>query len=188
MNDYFTLEHNFGDLIRQERIEQDMKLKALARKVDATEQAVSQWERGLRKLNIDIASSLAGALGYSVNELLKKYGHYDDIIPAWFNGDMDAWRTFKQSPPPDVKEKEQSREEILIAFIEKKDYSFERGRGRGVKVKFPDGYEMEIRADALENIAEKSTEYIDLLLTQLRHDDMVNKSRTRMARDYSPKR
>jgi transcriptional regulator with XRE-family HTH domain len=93
----FDFDYEFGGLVREERKEQGTTMKELAAELGVTEMAVSSWERGKNRTTYNNAVKLAAALGYTVPALLDKYGHYDDYIPAHFNGDVNAWEAFKKA-------------------------------------------------------------------------------------------
>jgi transcriptional regulator with XRE-family HTH domain len=165
---YFSLDYDFGSLIREERELQGIQLKELASKIRLSEQALSQYERGMRKIKYESASMLAEVLGYTIIELLDKYDHSDDIIPEWFWGQENDWEVLLS---PSRKPKAvASKENPLAVLAEKMGYFIKMQDSGNYSVKFPDGYKLEIKSADLEAVTEKSADYINMLFTQLRHD------------------
>lgn len=60
--------------IRELRQKQGLTMKELAEKVGVTEQAISQYERNIRKPNFDMLNKIASALNVSVKDLI--------VVPA----------------------------------------------------------------------------------------------------------
>lgn len=61
---------NPGERIRSIRKEKGMTLKDLAQKTNMSEQAISQYERGTRKINVNTLSILAEALNVPIGRIL----------------------------------------------------------------------------------------------------------------------
>ena len=58
--------------IRELRKKRGMTLKALADKVGVTLQCISNYEQGIRGIDLETASKIANALGCKVDALIKK--------------------------------------------------------------------------------------------------------------------
>lgn len=58
--------------IRELRKKRGMTLKALADKVGVTLQCISNYEQGIRGVDLETASKIATALGCKVDALIKK--------------------------------------------------------------------------------------------------------------------
>jgi len=163
MKDYFDFERDFGELIRKEREEAGMPLKTLADVIGVSEMALSRYERGKRELPLDTAEILSNEFGYSVPELLAKYGHYDDYIPAWFNGDVGKWEAYKK-----LLAEEDQKGDRFIKYLTASGYTITNNKDGFFTVVFPDGKKANATAEELLNIAEKANEHINELLAQLR--------------------
>ena len=79
-----------GELIRKYRKKKQLTMKQLGEKIDVSEQAISQYERGLRNVNLETLIKIAEALekaGYEVDrkvifikESVKEVGAYKAIL------------------------------------------------------------------------------------------------------------
>lgn len=63
---------NTGELIRKYRKEKKMTMKELGENVGVSEQAISQYERGLRKISLETLIKISNVLNVSVNTLTEK--------------------------------------------------------------------------------------------------------------------
>lgn len=63
---------NTGELIRKYRKEKNLTMKKLGELVGVSEQAISQYERGLRNANLEMLIKLSNALDIDVNNLLEE--------------------------------------------------------------------------------------------------------------------
>lgn len=63
---------NTGELIRKYRKAKKMTMKELGKIVGVSEQAISQYERGLRNVNLETLIKISNALNVSVNTLSEK--------------------------------------------------------------------------------------------------------------------
>lgn len=70
----------FGAFIAEMRKEKNMTQADLAIKLQVTNKAVSRWERGIGFPDINTLEPLAGALGISVQELMKSEKEYGESI------------------------------------------------------------------------------------------------------------
>lgn len=71
---------NTGELIRKYRKEKKMTMKDLGEIVGVSEQAISQYERGLRKVSLEILIKISSALSVSVNDLSEKKSTFSQEI------------------------------------------------------------------------------------------------------------
>ena len=79
-----------GELIRKYRKKKQLTMKQLGERIDVSEQAISQYERGLRNVNLETLIKIAEALekaGYEVDrkvifikESVKEVGAYKAIL------------------------------------------------------------------------------------------------------------
>jgi transcriptional regulator with XRE-family HTH domain len=173
MANTFRFSTDFGGIIRKERKKQKLSMKELAVRVNMSEQAISQYERGTRKLKQEIASKISEALNYPIMELLDKYGHRYAYLAEWSGWEEEMWRELFQRPMPIPKRGETTTKDILRYALEEMGYFIRiyDGGERACYIKFPDGYEIEIETYEFEDFAEKSAEYINMLLTQRRYDE-----------------
>lgn len=58
-----------GELIRKYRKEKNLTMKELGKKVGVSEQAISQYERGIRNVNLETLIKLSDALNVTINNL-----------------------------------------------------------------------------------------------------------------------
>ena len=72
--DLRQLPKRFGKAVREARLEAGLTQMALAEKAELTLNYVGEVERGEKLASIDTAARLAGALGMSAADLLKKAG------------------------------------------------------------------------------------------------------------------
>ena len=59
-----------GEKIREARIAKGLKIKDLAKKLDISEQALSQYERNVRKINSNMLKKISVELDTSISYLL----------------------------------------------------------------------------------------------------------------------
>jgi transcriptional regulator with XRE-family HTH domain len=168
MGDIFLFETDFGGLIRRERKEQCLSMKELASRINVSEQALSQWERGTRRIKSEIASALAEALGSSTGDILRKYGHSRWFLAA-LGWDEEMWAGLSQSSPSCSKVIE-TPNDALIILLEKMGYYVNERDDGSYSIRFPDDHTLKIKPADLETITDKSVDYINMLFTQLRHD------------------
>jgi transcriptional regulator with XRE-family HTH domain len=169
MESAFIFETDCGGLIRKERKEQGLSMKALGNRVDLSEQAISQYERGKRRLKRGTASSIAEALGYSLIDLLDKYGHRYEFLSEWSGWDEDMWRGLMKSASHESKGI-MSENDALIILFDKFGYYTETLKGGGYSIKISDYDKLEVNSAELDKIAEDVSEYINMRFTQLLYD------------------
>ncbi|MCL1918542.1 MAG: helix-turn-helix transcriptional regulator [Peptococcaceae bacterium] len=96
MDGVFNFDYDFGSFLREIRKDQKISMRELGEVIGMSEQAISQYERGVRPLRHSIAEKIAEALGTSVSRVLLENGWYDDDIPECFDGDVDAYEEAKK--------------------------------------------------------------------------------------------
>jgi transcriptional regulator with XRE-family HTH domain len=97
MDGLFDFEYDIGSLIREERKAQGMTMKELGKAIGVTEQAISQYELGKRPVKYETVEKIVKAFGMSLPVFLDQYGLYDEQIPSHFDGDVDAYESFKSA-------------------------------------------------------------------------------------------
>lgn len=166
MDKEFNFDTDFGGLIREERAAQSISMRELGRRVGIPEQTLSHYERGTRKITQSTAELLAEGLDTTVNGLLDKYGKYSGFVPSWFSGDIDAWEEFLHSPLPQIYGNTSAFDKLL----EELGYKLKPYRKGGCTIIFPDGQSVNTNAADKEAVEIKATDYVNMLLTQLRYD------------------
>jgi transcriptional regulator with XRE-family HTH domain len=169
MEKIFRYETDFGGLVRTERNSQGLSMKELASRVNVSEQAISQYERGVRNLKREMGSKLAEALGYTAFNLLDKYGYRYTIIEELTGWDEETWKSISQSNPVMSKAIETTTDGLII-LLEQMGYMVKEDNSGEYLISFPDGHKQKAKSAELETITDKSVDYINMLFSQLRID------------------
>jgi len=174
MDGLFNFELDFGGFLRRVREEQKLTRKAIANDCGISIQSLYYYETGRRRLKYAKAEKIAGALGYSVAAILDAYGHYDDVIPSWFDGEIDAWEAFKTAVDEDQQKNHfaHEAEEVFITFLRELGYEVTPRMDWGYVIVFPeDGYQLElVDSYAFVSLVDQTKTQIELLLSKLRLD------------------
>lgn len=78
---------NIGEKIRQERKKKKMSMKELGNIIGVSEQAISQYERGLRNIPLEKVIKISEALNISLNRLMidKQFTYSQQILSFFVN-------------------------------------------------------------------------------------------------------
>ena len=120
MDGVFDFDYGFGSFLREIRKEQKISMRELGEVVGVSEQAISQYERGLRPLRHSMAEKIAEALNTSVARVLSDYGWYDDDIPELFDGDVDAYEEAKRADAYENAKRAENKN--AVSFFESHGY------------------------------------------------------------------
>lgn len=71
--DYKDIDYGIGEKIRELRKSKGLKLKDLAKSLNISEQALSQYERNIRNINLEMLKKIAIALDVSMFALIDNY-------------------------------------------------------------------------------------------------------------------
>ncbi|MBR2142055.1 helix-turn-helix transcriptional regulator [Anaerovibrio sp.] len=117
--DYLTGEDSIGlDLskeLKEERESLGFSSKDLSNETKIPEAIILKYEAGDEPISDFLLNKICEAFGMSVYAFLDKYGLYDEYIPSFFNGDVDAYEAFKEA------EREDAMKEKSVQYPELKD-------------------------------------------------------------------
>lgn len=101
--------------LKEERESLGFSSKDLSNETKIPEIVILKYEAGDEPISDFLLNKICEAFGMSVYAFLDKYGLYDEYIPPFFNGDVDAYEAFKKA------EREDAMKEKSVQYPELKD-------------------------------------------------------------------
>lgn len=94
---------DIGWTIKEERKEQDLSIEELANGVNISPKMLTGIEDDLIPLTSEQLEAITNFFSMTVQDFLIKYEMYDEAIPQYFKGDINAYIKFKEAEEMDAK-------------------------------------------------------------------------------------
>jgi transcriptional regulator with XRE-family HTH domain len=189
MNDVFDFDYDFGGLLLDIRKEQGATRRDIAKEIGVSEQVLYYYETGRTRLTYETAERIAAVLGYTVPQILIDNALYDDYIPRWFDGNVDAWDKFKNAQMEDALSEDSLRnlpeveQGTFEQILQDMGYTLD-GDGEQLDLTYPDGTTFPVEWDEIEELAKNAGDYLQFLLEKLR-EEKESKQEKRGVKSFS---
>lgn len=112
--DGFEAAFDFGKFLKNERKEQGITQEEVSEALNITVSDVENIEAGILPLNYEWAEKYSNFLGTSVPQIFFDNNMHDEQVPEHFNGNVDAYLSFKKAVDDDALSEPPLDESMLL--------------------------------------------------------------------------